>query len=277
MRMNSQHCGSHCFTWPDLNTHPVQRLEPPIIGDDFNPQLLENFISALQSCLMTLKPLETQALLPVHVLARGKTSQTSGFFRCHQLQVRTRILQSQRRNTSCFSNYSVFHRESLSGFYFIAEALIIEEQCGWIRENSTSFPQPPNRTNHNAIYGNLKFCKWQMKLLEYQFKPTNCSICSFAEVEVEYPCTGIRLVKELQERESRYKRLSPMLDCTQISWDMLGGYVDDMEADWSKPIVSIRYVEKWVKMTGVFLLESIISKILHQKKLILCSRLQCRP
>lgn len=29
----------------------------------------------------------------------------------------------------------------------------IEEQCRWIKESLVSFPQPPNRTNHNAIYG----------------------------------------------------------------------------------------------------------------------------
>lgn len=40
-----------------------------------------------------------------------------------------------------------------AGFYFIPGALSIEEQSHWIRESLTSFPQPPNRTNHNAIYG----------------------------------------------------------------------------------------------------------------------------
>lgn len=31
--------------------------------------------------------------------------------------------------------------------------LSIEEQSQWIRESLTSFPQAPNRTNHNAFYG----------------------------------------------------------------------------------------------------------------------------
>lgn len=39
------------------------------------------------------------------------------------------------------------------GFYFIPAVLSIEEQSQWIRESLTSFPQPPNRTNHNAFYG----------------------------------------------------------------------------------------------------------------------------
>ena len=40
-----------------------------------------------------------------------------------------------------------------AGFYFIPGALTLEEQCKWIRESLTNFPQPPNRTNHNVIYG----------------------------------------------------------------------------------------------------------------------------
>ncbi|PKA55532.1 Alpha-ketoglutarate-dependent dioxygenase alkB [Apostasia shenzhenica] len=39
------------------------------------------------------------------------------------------------------------------GFYFIPGALAIEEQVYWFRESLTNFPQPPNRTNHSAIYG----------------------------------------------------------------------------------------------------------------------------
>lgn len=43
-----------------------------------------------------------------------------------------------------------------AGFYFIPGALRIDEQCKWIRESLTSFPQPPNRTNHNAVYGPIR-------------------------------------------------------------------------------------------------------------------------
>lgn len=42
------------------------------------------------------------------------------------------------------------------GFYFIPGALSVEEQCQWIRESMASFPQPPNRTNHNALYGPIE-------------------------------------------------------------------------------------------------------------------------
>lgn len=40
-----------------------------------------------------------------------------------------------------------------AGFYFIPGALSLQEQGRWIRESLISFPQPPNRTNHNAEYG----------------------------------------------------------------------------------------------------------------------------
>ena len=31
--------------------------------------------------------------------------------------------------------------------------MTLQEQCHWIRESLTTFPQPPNRTNHTALYG----------------------------------------------------------------------------------------------------------------------------
>lgn len=41
----------------------------------------------------------------------------------------------------------------IAGFYFIPEALNKAEQLYWATECLTTFPQPPNRTNHNAMYG----------------------------------------------------------------------------------------------------------------------------
>ncbi|PNX55253.1 alpha-ketoglutarate-dependent dioxygenase alkb-like protein [Trifolium pratense] len=50
-------------------------------------------------------------------------------------------------------NSPVFSLQNHPGFYFIPGALSIEKQCDLIRESLVDFPQPPNRTNHNAIYG----------------------------------------------------------------------------------------------------------------------------
>lgn len=56
--------------------------------------------------------------------------------------------------------YSIWHLNlvalTTAGFYFIPGALNVEQQCQWIRESLMSFPQPPNRTNHNAHYGPIK-------------------------------------------------------------------------------------------------------------------------
>lgn len=62
-----------------------------------------------------------------------------------------------------------------SGFYFIPGALSVEEQCQWITESLASFPQPPNRTNHNAIYGPIQdlftASKEKLKLLVENGQP----------------------------------------------------------------------------------------------------------
>lgn len=50
-------------------------------------------------------------------------------------------------------HWPVFIIEKHPGFYFIPEALDMEEQMHWIKESLTNFPQPPNRTNHTAFYG----------------------------------------------------------------------------------------------------------------------------
>ena len=53
--------------------------------------------------------------------------------------------------------YSFFRFEYVSfpclGFYFIPEALSLDEQMLWIKESLTNFPEPPNRTNHTAFHG----------------------------------------------------------------------------------------------------------------------------
>lgn len=41
----------------------------------------------------------------------------------------------------------------IAGFFFIPEALTKAEQLHWATQSLTNFPQPPNRTNHNAMYG----------------------------------------------------------------------------------------------------------------------------
>ncbi|KAJ7544897.1 hypothetical protein O6H91_09G098100 [Diphasiastrum complanatum] len=49
--------------------------------------------------------------------------------------------------------WPVYALENYPGFYFIPGALTVEQQLYWIKEALTSFIEPPNRTNHNAVYG----------------------------------------------------------------------------------------------------------------------------
>ncbi|XP_024396772.1 DNA N(6)-methyladenine demethylase ALKBH1A isoform X2 [Physcomitrium patens] len=51
------------------------------------------------------------------------------------------------------SGWPVYTIDKHPGFYFIPEALNKAEQLYWATECLTTFPQPPNRTNHNAMYG----------------------------------------------------------------------------------------------------------------------------
>lgn len=68
------------------------------------------------------------------------------------IEVATRLVSTWDQDMLlCFNHsYGMF-----AGFYFIPEALEVEEQMHWIKESLISFPQPPNRTNHTAIYGPL--------------------------------------------------------------------------------------------------------------------------
>eukprot|EP00249_Psilotum_nudum_P005937 c19337_g1_i2 orf=302-1516(+) len=50
---------------------------------------------------------------------------------------------------------AVFTLEGHPGFYFIPNALNVDEQMYWIQESLLMFPQPPNRTNHTAFYGHI--------------------------------------------------------------------------------------------------------------------------
>ncbi|KAL3699600.1 hypothetical protein R1sor_017622 [Riccia sorocarpa] len=56
----------------------------------------------------------------------------------------------------CLEGKPVFVIEGRPGFHFIPQALTVEEQHYWIKESLVSFPEPPNRTNHNAEYGPIR-------------------------------------------------------------------------------------------------------------------------
>ncbi|KAF8399960.1 hypothetical protein HHK36_015832 [Tetracentron sinense] len=246
----------------------------------------------------------------------------------------------------CDFNRPVFCFEDRPGFYFIPGALSIEEQCHWIRESLTSFPQPPNRTNHNEIYGpihDLFFSAQKQKVLvagENLDRDTDSGVhkvdaCKwkFSEIPIEMSrgdsCTSIAGSNLL--RKLRWSTLGLQFDWSKVDdplgvtllilnanifivksvgkksppnisshsifqrnynislphnkipetlcelstrmaapampmgkefqpeaaivnyfglGDMLGGHLDDMEADWTKPIVSMSLGCKAIFLLG---------------------------
>ncbi|KAL2484446.1 Alpha-ketoglutarate-dependent dioxygenase alkB [Abeliophyllum distichum] len=212
----------------------------------------------------------------------------------------------------CDFNLPVFGLVSRPGFYFIPAALSVEEQCHWIRESLTTFPQPPNRTNHNAIYGpvqdlflaakegkvlveedklpenvdsevnldqsNVNARHWNfVKLNEYCCRDACKSVSASALLrKLRWSTLGLQFDwskrsynvalphKMIPEKLCMLaKRMAaPAMPCGEefhpeaaiVNYfglgDMLGGHLDDMEKDWSKPIVSISLGCKAIFLLG---------------------------
>ncbi|KAL9256997.1 Alpha-ketoglutarate-dependent dioxygenase alkB-like protein [Drosera capensis] len=205
----------------------------------------------------------------------------------------------------------VFGLQSRPGFYFIPGALSVEEQCHWIKESLTSFPQPPNRTNHNAFYGpiyNLFAAAKERKILvedgSSQASPTESDYVSTVSAHRWKFCCGTAtslngrsrrsILASVLLRKLRWSTLGLQFDWSKRSYnvslphkkipnalcqlakkmaapamltgeefrpeaaivnyfalgDALGGHLDDMEADWSKPIVSISLGCKAIFLLG---------------------------
>uniref|UniRef100_A0A0D9XS51 Fe2OG dioxygenase domain-containing protein n=1 Tax=Leersia perrieri TaxID=77586 RepID=A0A0D9XS51_9ORYZ len=171
------------------------------------------------------------------------------------------------------------------GFYFIPGALSIEEQCYWIRESLKTFPQPPNRTNLTALYGPifdlLTAAKNRKILVEVEnpngqdtseqnsdgrkIHPNNFTFMEDSELQkgernydVSLPHNKIpdalsALAKKMAIPAMPYgEEFKP--EAAIVNYygpsDMLGGHVDDMEADWTKPIVSISLGCKCIFLLG---------------------------
>ncbi|OWM76212.1 hypothetical protein CDL15_Pgr009858 [Punica granatum] len=207
----------------------------------------------------------------------------------------------------------VFCLDNRPGFYFIPGALSIEEQCHWIRESLTSFPQPPNRTNHNAIYGpihGLFAAATERKVLVEEGSPVASLGSEFDCFESEESVQRWKFSEEnsvpsrghggksisasVLLRKLRWSTLGLQFDWSKRNYDVslphnkipdalcqlakrmaaptmpkgkefkpeaaivnyfgsgdtLGGHLDDMEADWSKPIVSMSLGCKAIFLLG---------------------------
>ncbi|KAK4841669.1 hypothetical protein QYF36_008508 [Acer negundo] len=217
--------------------------------------------------------------------------------------------------SQCGSNRPVFCLENRPGFYFIPGALSLEEQCLWIRESLTSFPQPPNRTNHNAIYGPINdlfiAAKEKRTLIDEESSPASldseANSCTsnrdthshrWKFYEENIPSFRAKTCKSISAsvllRKLRWSTLGLQFDWSKRNYDVslphnkipdelcqlakklaapampmgedfrpeaaivnyfgladsLGGHLDDMEADWSKPIVSMSLGSKAIFLLG---------------------------
>lgn len=216
--------------------------------------------------------------------------------------------------TKCDLDGPVFSLENRPGFYFIPGALSLEEQCQWIRESLKDFPQPPNRTNHNAIYGpiqDLFIAAKEKRVLVEDNEISASNVDSDTEPSViNGNSNGWKFVEENTVssrrgtcksvpasallRKLRWSTLGLQFDWSKRSYDIslphndipsalcqlakrmaaaamptgeefkpeaaivnyfasgdtLGGHLDDMEADWSKPIVSMSLGCKAIFLLG---------------------------
>lgn len=116
------------------------------------------------------------------------------------------------------------------GFYFIPCALTIEEQCYWIRQSLISFPQPPNRTNHTAIYGPISdlLTAVQNKKILVEAENSNVSLVDNNMLAPRYIFSETSLDAHVEGHDS-CKSVSASVLLRKLRWSTLG-----LQFDWSK-------------------------------------------
>lgn len=128
------------------------------------------------------------------------------------------------------------------GFYFLPGVLSVEEQCKWIRESLLSFPQPPNRTNHNAIYGPIHDLFTAAKENKILVEDVNAVTCFDSESDT---CTNngdaskLMFYEEhvLQSKGKTCKSVSASVLLRKLRWSTLG-----LQFDWSKVNFDAKFV-----------------------------------
>ncbi|XP_020210422.1 alpha-ketoglutarate-dependent dioxygenase alkB [Cajanus cajan] len=190
----------------------------------------------------------------------------------------------------------VFSLQNHPGFYFIPGALNVEKQCSLIRESLVDFPQPPNRTNHNAMYGpvqdvfvaakegkvlvednsdspkgwkfttekdaSLRKCRsvsgsallrklrWSTLGLQFDWSKRNYEVSLPHNKIPDALCElAKQLAKPALPAGVEFRPEGAIVNYFGLG-DTLGGHLDDMEADWSKPIVSLSLGCKAIFLLG---------------------------
>lgn len=124
-----------------------------------------------------------------------------------------------------------------AGFYFIPGALTVEEQCRWIKESLTSFPQPPNRTNHNAIYGPLQDLFATAKNNKALIQEEQRCVINNSEVEIDQSDINVRKwnffdQSDALSRGDACKSVPASVLLRKLRWSTLG-----LQFDWSKVLL----------------------------------------
>lgn len=117
-----------------------------------------------------------------------------------------------------------------TGFYFIPGALSTEEQYQWIKESLTSFPQPPNRTNHNAIYGPIEDLFVSANegkiLVPEELIPDDINVIQSDDSTPKW-----KFVEKLGGKDA-CKSVSASVLLRKLRWSTLG-----LQFDWSKVLL----------------------------------------
>lgn len=116
-----------------------------------------------------------------------------------------------------------------TGFYFIPGALSLKEQCKWIKESLTNFPQPPNRTNHNAIYGPIAdlFDSAKANKVLVQEDPPTSETC--IDTNKWKFCDDVEEEDIAKAKRRNCKSVSASVLLRKLRWSTLG-----LQFDWSK-------------------------------------------
>lgn len=120
------------------------------------------------------------------------------------------------------------------GFYFIPGALSVEDQCHWVKESLTEFPQPPNRTNHTTIYGPISdlFLASQSKKVLVEEE----NVVADAEPEQSsFPGNGLRWVfRDDSDVPKAHKSVAASVLLRKLRWSTLG-----LQFNWTKVVSRI--------------------------------------
>lgn len=105
----------------------------------------------------------------------------------------------------------------------------VAEQCHWIRESLTSFPQPPNRTNHNAVYGPIRDLFIASKERKVLVEKQNCIPDNDPlPTDLAYGWESSQ-EPSATSRESACKSILASTLLRKLRWSTLG-----LQFDWSK-------------------------------------------